>query len=91
MNAHNEYIDKDKRMKVWYTNLCEARVYVKACILKYDAKYGPSCGSFGVLKGKRGFWDAYNAPRDHSFKVVGSVKGGNDWVCAGKIEGWHDD
>jgi hypothetical protein len=56
-----------------------------------DKKNGTKdCGSTGLKGGKTTKWSTYNATGEYNWKFVGVVKSSKDWVCAGKVSGWHD-
>lgn len=69
---------------VTYRNNCEARVYIKSCILKKDGSV--SCGADGLRQGASTSFDAYSAmsPGIYRFKYTGITKASMDWVCGNR-------
>lgn len=71
-------------------NGCSEGIYVRLCILKDDGR--EDCGASHVAGGRTESFHTYNAHTSGqvNYRWVGSMFGSKDWVCSGKVSGWHD-
>lgn len=70
-------------------NVCIGRVYIKYCVSSIDGR--PDCGATSVRPGERAVSPMFRADAKAlvRWRVVGSRKMTNDWVCAGKNPDWN--
>lgn len=73
------------------TNNCPGRIYIKFCNLRRNGTQ--DCGADGLAPGRTKAWSTYNAvrPARSGYRYTGSLRGGSDWVCAGRVPGWNND
>ena len=71
------------------TNNCGGRVYAKFC--NERNKNGDDCGAAGIPAEGGVSWASFDATGNTAWQWVGSNNGAKDWVCSGKVDGWHDD
>ncbi|WP_299204728.1 hypothetical protein [uncultured Amphritea sp.] len=83
----NTEMKKSGQFFVTYKNTCQDRLYVKSCIEKKDGSN--SCGAFGILGGRQGRFDAYEATTHHEERAIGARKGSSDWVCSELVNDWN--
>ncbi|MEI4194831.1 hypothetical protein [Roseovarius sp. E0-M6] len=73
----------------YFTNNCQGRVYAKFCNQRENRS--ADCGASGIGEGRRHSWRTYSDATGRTrVRWVGSVKSSKDWVCGGKVPGWHD-
>ena len=75
--------EKDGKTYFEFSNVCEDRLYI-------SWKAGKSGGADSLRGGKTKTTYEYVTGGRVSVKAIGSNKPSNDWVCAGKVSGWHD-
>lgn len=78
----------DGQFKVRYKNICDHRVYVRYCNGRENGS--EDCGATGIGAGRTSSWSTYNASGEYSYNWIGVERGSMDWVCSGKVSGWHD-
>lgn len=71
-----------------FTNTCRHRLYIRFCNEKNNGS--EDCGSSGLKPGKTKKWGTNKATGEYSWRHIGSVTPSKDWVCSGKVRGWHD-
>ena len=76
------------RFIVKYKNICNHRIYARFCNERNNGS--EDCGASGISPGRTHGWATGNANGRYSYNWIGVGKGSKDWVCAGKVEGWHD-
>jgi hypothetical protein len=81
-----QYSTYEKNNKTYFkiTNKCDRRLYIKWCADK-------KCGADGLPGGATRTRYEFVTNAVTSVKGVGSTKGSQDWVCAGKVSNWNDD
>ena len=73
---------------VTYRNSCNNRIYARFCNERKDGS--EDCGASGSGAGKTKSWSTSNANGRYSYRSIGVERGSKDWVCSGKVSGWHD-
>jgi hypothetical protein len=76
------------KFKTRYRNSCSHRVYMRFCNVRENGS--EDCGATGVSAGSTTSWSTSNATGEYYYRWVGSERGGMDWVCSGKVNGWKD-
>ena len=75
-----------------YTNNCPQRIYIRFCNYRdtYSSDYD-DCGADGLSPGHTKNWTTYGGKATGYYEAewVGSLYGGKDWVCAGRVSGWN--
>ena len=75
------------------TNNCGGRVYARFCNEAPGLSADGDCGAGGIRDGGTKSWATSKGHeptgRTH-WQWVGSTNWIKDWVCTGKVEGWHD-
>ncbi|QIE46599.1 hypothetical protein G5B38_14300 [Pseudohalocynthiibacter aestuariivivens] len=71
-------------------NKCAGGIYIKVCTRRTKGK--PDCGASHVNGRSKYTFSGYNAHSsgDARYTWVGSMRSSKDWVCTGKVSGWHD-
>ena len=76
------------------TNNCGGRIYMRFCHQAPGLGSGSDCGQGGVRNGQTESWQTSsgsNPTGSSHYQWIGSENPASDWVCSGKVEGWHDD
>ncbi|MCK0154765.1 hypothetical protein MWU49_13680 [Alcanivorax sp. S6407] len=73
---------------VTYKNVCNHRIYARFCNERNSGS--DDCGASGIAPGNTKGWSTYKANGRYSYNWTGVTKASKDWVCSGKIDGWHD-
>lgn len=84
-----QWLEGGRLLSARMTNNCPGRIYIRFCNLRRNGTQ--DCGADGLAPGRTKVWSTYNAvrPARSGYRYTGSLKGGSDFICAGKVPGWH--